>query len=186
MSNGGIDCERLEVVLLECGDIALEQEALRLARGRRRVLRRDGAAGQGRPGTLQSAVHRCDAGVEEFPHLARLPAQDLAQDQDSSLPGRQMLQGGHKGEPDRLVSHGDVRWIGLAGDQAVLDRRDPGDLRTRVQVRLDRRTRRAEVHRYRPALASLHHVEADVGGDPEHPGTQRRPALELIEAAPRA
>ena len=43
---------------------------------------------------------------------------------------------------------------------------------------------RAEVDRERPALASLEHVEADVGGDAIQPRTQRRATLEPVVAAP--
>ena len=40
------------------------------------------------PGPLQRAVHRRHRGVEQLGHLARLPAQHLAQDQHGALAGR--------------------------------------------------------------------------------------------------
>jgi hypothetical protein len=44
------------------------------------------------PGPLQGAVHRRDAGVEELSHLGGLPAQDLSQDENGALAGRQELE----------------------------------------------------------------------------------------------
>ena len=70
-------------------------------------------------------------------------------------------------------------------DASVRDRLDPGDLGKRRSERRGRRLRGREVHRARPALAPVQHVEAHVGGDPVQPRTHRRPTLETIEAAPR-
>ena len=64
------------------------------------------AGGQGGPGPLEGAVDRGDAGVEQLGDLGRLPAQHLAQDEHRPLPGRQVLEGGDEGQPDRLAGGG--------------------------------------------------------------------------------
>jgi hypothetical protein len=136
--------------------------------------------------SLQCAVDRRDAGVEELPDFTGLPAQDFAQDQHGPLPGWQVLQGRNERQLDRLVGHGHVGGIGLAGKRAVQDRLDPGDLRARVQTGLDRFPRGTEVHGQSATIPALQHVEADVGGNPEQPGTQRGAALEVVEPTPSA
>ncbi len=55
-----------------------------------------------------------------------------------------------------------------------------------VEVAGDGLLRRPEVHRQGAALASFDHVEADVRRDPVEPRAQRGPALEAVEATPRA
>ena len=80
-----------------------------------------------------------------------------------------------------------LRRVGdLRDDQPVGHRLDPGDLRQRVQVRLDRLAGGPQIHRARPALLAAQHVERDVGRNPVEPRSQRRPALEAIESAPGA
>ena len=55
-----------------------------------------------------------------------------------------------------------------------------------MQVRLDGLAGRTEIHRPRPALTTVEHVEADVGRNPVEPGTKRCAPLEAVVAAPGA
>ena len=139
-----------------------------------------------RPGALESAVHRRDAGLEQLCDLSRLPAQDFAEDQNRPLARRQVLQRRHEREPDRLVRDGDLRRVAFGCDGAGRKRLDPGHLRQGVQVRLDRLARRPEIHGPRPALAGVQHVEAHVRRDPVEPRAQRCTALEAVETSPGA
>ena len=95
-----------------------------------------------------------------------------------------MLQRGDERQPDRLARHGHVRRIGLGDEGALRDRLDPGHLRARVQVGLERFLRGAEVHRQCAALTPLQRVDAHVRGDAVQPRTQRGTALEALEATP--
>ena len=71
-------------------------------------------------GALERGVDRGDGGVERLGDLGGRPAQHVAQDQHGALPGRQVLEGGDEGEPDR-VALGDH-------DGGVGHRLEPGDL----------------------------------------------------------
>ena len=104
--------------------------------------------------------------------------QHLAEDQGGPLARRQVLERGDESEPDRLALD---RPLGRIGH-----RLDPGHLGRRVQVLEHRLLRRAEVHRARPPLPRLQHVEADVRRDAVEPGANRRAALEPVEAPPGA
>ena len=97
-----------------------------------------------------------------------------------------MLQGGNEREPHGLARDGPLRRVGVGGDERVWDRLDPRDFWSNVQIRLHRLPRRAEVHRPQPMLATSQHVQTDVRGDAMDPGLDGRPALEAVEAAPRA
>ncbi len=79
---------------------------------------------------LQRAVDRGDARLQELGHLARLPAQDLTEDEDGALARREPLERRDESEADRVSLDGGLGRIG--------DRLDPGDLGQRAQVRLDR------------------------------------------------
>ena len=193
MSYGGIDClrvlldqrgQRVEVVALERLDVAREQLALRpRPSGRPASSALSPLACERRARPLQRAVDRGDARVEELGHLARLPAQHLAQDQHGALPRRQVLERGDERQPDRLAGH---RHLGRVRRPRASALSGIGS----IQVTSERvcrlasigLARRAEVHRQRAPLAAVQHVEADVGGDPVQPGAQRRAALEAVEA----
>ena len=96
-----------------------------------------------------------------------------------------MLERRHEREPNGLTRVGDLRRIALADDAAVGHRLDP-ELVGRPQVLDDRRAGGPEIHRPRPPLAAVEHVEADVRRDAVEPGAQRRAALEAVVRAPRA
>ena len=65
----------------------------------------------GRTGALQRAVHRRDRHLQNPGHLLRRPVEHVAQDQDGSLPGGQVLEGREEGELDGLAR--DRRRLGL-------------------------------------------------------------------------
>ena len=69
----------------------------RLSRGRGRQ-----AALQGRAGAVERAGHRPDAGVEDSGHLAGAEPEDVVQDEDGALAGRQELQRGDERQRDGL------------------------------------------------------------------------------------
>jgi hypothetical protein len=41
-------------------------------------------------------------GIEQVRHLRGPPVEDVAEDQHGALPGREVLEGGDEGQPDRL------------------------------------------------------------------------------------
>ena len=168
--------QRVDVVTLERGDVALEQLAVDLLDriGRGHVVRLDRRAR-----ALQGAVHRGDGCLEQLGDLARLPAQHLREDQRGALPGRQVLQRGDERQAHRLAL--DRR---VLGQVRVRDRLQPHDFGGHVQVLDHRRAGRAEVHRPRAPLAPAQHVETDVRRDPVEPRPQRRASLEPV--VPRA
>jgi hypothetical protein len=55
-----------------------------------------------RPGArpFEGAVDRFDGRVQHVGHLVRVESENVAQDEDSELAGRQELKGGHEGERD--------------------------------------------------------------------------------------
>ena len=176
--------ERVEVVALEGRDVAGEELALPIVHGRHRIGGADAARLQRHTSTLQRAVHRRHARVEELGDLLCLPAQDFAQDQHRPLARGKMLERRHEGKPDRVAGHSHLCWITLRRKQAVRDRLDPRRLRKRVEVRRIGSSGRAEIHRTRPARAPIEHVEADVRRDPVEPRAQGGATLEAIETAP--
>ncbi len=144
------------------------------------------AGGQGGPGPLQGAVDRGHAGVEQLGDLGGLPAQHLAQDQHGPLAGREVLQGGHEGQPDGLAGRGQIRRVGVdAQDPVVGDRRHPQVLRQHgAEVGGVRRRRGPEVDGPGPALPAPEHVQAHVGGDAVQPRAESRPTLVGVDGPP--
>ena len=180
--------ERGDVVALERVDVARQQVALGVAvdvrRGGRRV---DVGCLDRRPRALQRAVDGRDARPQQLGHLAGLPPQDLAQDEDRALLRRQELQRGDERELDRLLRRGELRGVAVGGhDARVLDRQDPGLLHERRAERRRRGRRGPEVHRARAPLRALEHVEADVVGDAVEPRSQCLARIEPVGRAPRA
>src|SRR6185437_12273415 len=99
--------------------------------GGRRVRRR-----QRRAGALQRTVDRGDARLQQLRRLARLPSQDLAEDERGPLLRGQVLQGGDEREAQRVALLGEL----LRRRQ----RRDPGHLRQLREVFEERLLGRAE------------------------------------------
>ena len=92
--------EPVDVVRLERGDVPLEQLAglvVELAG------RGDVCGSERRACALQRTVDRGDARLEQLRRLARLPLQDLAEDERGPLLRRQVLQRCDEGEPQRLA-----------------------------------------------------------------------------------
>src|ERR1700682_5483914 len=176
--------QRAEVVAFEGPDVAGEKLLAGGIHRRRGVVGADTARFAGRPRPLQRAIDRCHAHAEELGDLLSLPSQDLAKDEGRSLARRKVLQRGHEGEPNGLARHGELRRITLRRKQAIRDGLEPGCLRERVQIRFHRRASGPQIHRPCPPVASLQHVEADVGRDPVEPGTQRGPTLEAFQSSP--
>jgi hypothetical protein len=80
-----------------------------------------------------------------------------------------MLECRHEGETDRLPRDRQLGRITSLGEDAVRDGLKPGNLREPVGVLHNGSLCRAEVHRTGSAVASVQHVEADIGGDPVDP-----------------
>ncbi len=139
---------------------------------------REVGLGEGRARPLQRAVDRGDARLEQLRRLARLPLQDLAEDERGSLLRRQVLQRCDEGEPQRLAL--------LRELVRRRQRRDPGHLRQLREVLEERLLCGPEIHRPRPALAARERVEANVCRDPVQPRLERRAALEPLERPPGA
>ena len=121
-------------------------------------------------GALQRGVDRGDGGLERLGDLGGRPAQHVAQDEHRALAGRQVLEGGDEGEPDR-VALGDH-------DGGVGHRLEPGDLVVLLERVAGHLVGRAEPGGQRPSGPALEVGEADVGGDPVEPGADRGAALE--------
>jgi hypothetical protein len=140
-----------------------------------------------RAGALQDAVDRGGGGVEQLGDLGRPPLQDVPQDQDGALPGRQVLQGGDQRQPDALPPGDDRGGIGpLGADQGVGDGLQPRHFLALDQRLLRVRAGAAEPGRQRPPAPALQGRQAGAGRDPVQPGPQRRAPLEPVVGAPRA
>ena len=107
--------QRVDVVALERVDVAGQQ---RLLLGVRRV----GVVVGVEVALASVARARCSAlltdatrGVEQLGHLARLPAQHLAQDEHGALARRQVLEGGDEGQPDRSRGRRDLGRVAVVG-----------------------------------------------------------------------
>ena len=166
--------DRVDVLAPERVDVPLQQ--LLLGGGEVGL---DGVGGQAALGelgvrALEGGVDRGGRGVEGLGDLGGRPAQHVAQDQHRALAGRQVLEGGDEGEPDR-VPLGDL-------DRGVGHRLEPGDLVVELEGVAGHRVGGAEPGGQRPAGPALEVGEADVGGDPVEPGAHRRAALELVGA----
>ena len=118
--------------------------------------------------------------------LGRLPAQDLAEDENGALARRELLERSDEREPHGLAPDGDLRRVALGDDAAVGDRLDPRDLRQRAQVGDLGLPRRPQVHGARAAVAAAEHVQADVRRDAVEPGAKLGPTLEAVVASPGA
>ena len=178
--------QRIHVVTLEGVDVAGDERALLVVVGIVDVGEREVGVGERGPGPLQRAVDRGDRRVEQRGDLLGLPSQHLTEDQHGSLAGRQVLQGTDERQADRFPGDRDLAGIAVVGQHAaVWDRLDPGRL---AVYRAERRPvgdlRSADVHRPGAPLATVEHVEADVGGDAVQPRAQRRAALEAVVGAP--
>ena len=82
-------------------------------------------------GALEGRVDGGHRGVEGVGDLGGRPAQHVAQDQHRPLPGRQVLQRGHEGQPDGVAlgdHHGGVGHRLEPGDLVVLLERVAGHL----------------------------------------------------------
>ena len=142
---------------------------------------------KGGAGPLQRAVDGRHARFEELGDLGRLPTQDLAQDQDCSLPRRQMLQRGHERQANGLASCRDLARVILGGEHPLVgDGRHPGVLGQHLpeEVLLGRR-RRTQLHGPGSPLTTPQHVETHVGGDAVQPRPHARASLEGVGGAPR-
>ena len=115
--------QRVEVVGLEGGDVAVEQ----LAVGHVRTTTRGSSSVCSRVARARCSALFTEATLVSSSSAtsARLPAQHLAEDQRRALPRRQVLQRGDEGEPDRLA-RGDH--LGRVGHQRVGDRLQPRHL----------------------------------------------------------
>ena len=136
---------------------------------------------------LQGAVDRGNARLQQLGSLGRLPAEHLAEDQHRALLRRQVLQSRDERELDRLARDCDVGGIAVVVQHERVGRwLDPGHFGERREIRLDRLSGRAEIHRSRSSLTACDHVQADVRRNPVEPRAQRRAALEPAQAPPGA
>ena len=183
--------EGVDVVALEGVDVAVEELPRVVVdvqrRGRVELVHVEVDGVERRAGPLERAVDRRDRRVEQVGDLAGAPVQDVAQDEDRALARRQVLEGGHEGQPDRLARGGHVGRVALGRhDAAVGHREHPGALGHRgAQERVGGRGRR-EVHGPGAPLRAREHVVADVRGDAVQPRAQRRALLERVGGAPGA
>ena len=127
---------------------------------------------------LQRGVHRGRGGLERLGGLLGRPAQDVAQDQHRPLPGRQVLERGDEGQPDR-VALGDH-------DRRVGHRLEPRHLVVELERVAGLAVGGAETGGQRPPGAALEVGEADVGGDAVEPGAHRGATLEAVVGPPGA
>ena len=125
------------VVPLEGVEVAREQLGVGLVDRRGRGGGRQIAFVERRACALERAADRGDARLQQLRHLGRLPAQHFAQDQDRSLPRRQVLQRRDERQTNRLARLGHLGRIPLSATSAG-DRLNPRRLRQRVEVRRHR------------------------------------------------
>ena len=176
----------LDVVALEGVDVLGEQFALGVVA---QLVRpgRHGLLGRHRGvGSLKRAVDAGDGRVEQFGDFAGLPFEDVAQDQDGTLLGRQVLEGGDKGETDRFTFGRSIGRIARMGGHDVarcrLDEGTLGQRRSDEPVSGTRHTR--HLHREGAALATAQRIEAHVAGDSIQPGAYLGTAFETVVGAP--
>ncbi len=138
-------------------------------------------------GALEGAVHRRVGGVEQFGDLRRLPADDVAQEQDRALARGKVLERGDEGEADGLAGFGELGGVALSREHTpVGHRQHPLGLGQRRTDRCVGGGWGRQVHRPGATVAPVQHVEAHVGGDAVQPRPERRSALEAVVAAPGA
>jgi len=106
----------------------------------------------------QVALHGVDREIEESGDLRELLVEDVFQDDDAALQGRELRKARHRGL-DRFLAHQHLHGV-RAGRV--------GDLRGGV----DRLS-----HAHRPAAQQ---VEGAVVGNPEQPGSKRRRLLRVL------
>ena len=92
------------------------------------------AALQAGAGPFEGAGDRFDGRVQHVGHLARVESEDVAQDEDGELAGRQDLKGGHEGQGDGFG----LLVAGLRAGRHV-DRRPRGGRRETARARRPRR-----------------------------------------------
>ena len=138
-------------------------------------------------GPFERAVDRFDGRVQHAGHLAGVESEDVAQDEDGELAGRQDLEGGDEGQGDGFG----LLVAGLRAERHV-DRTLEEGVRKRLQP--DHLAEPGRLGRFHPGHVPLlgrapagraARVEAPVGGDPVQPGAQRGAFLvEPAEALP--
>ena len=141
---------------------------------------------QVRTSVSEGAAHRLLAGVEHRRDLFGAEAEDVPQDQDSSLTWWQQLEGGHERQRDGLACLD----AGIGAGCGVLD-----PLQEQVGVGLQPHhvaggvrlgvgaCRHGDSRGLTPARGAQSH-EAPVGRDPVQPGAYRRPDLEPADVLP--
>ena len=114
--------------------------------------------------------------AEHVGHLARVEAEDVAQDEDGELAGRQDLEGGHEGQRDGLgllvAGLRAERHVDRPVEQGVGTRLEPHDLAE--PGRLGRFDVRHVPLLGRSSAGRPARVEAPVGGDPVEPACAAR------------
>ena len=119
----------VHVVLLEGGDVAIQQCPLAVVHQSRGLGCAEVFRGERGARALQRAVDRRDRGAQQLGDLVGLPVEDLAQDEHGSLARRQVLERGHEGQADRLPGHREVRRIAARGHGTIVrNGLDPGAL----------------------------------------------------------
>jgi hypothetical protein len=186
----GVGAQRLlqgpGIGVLEAGDVLAEQfPGARLGRlddplRRRRDFIQPGA------GALQRAFHGRRGDAEHARHLSGGEAKHFTEQQDSPLPGRQVLQAGDEREPQPLPRGDDRGGIfRLRGHQGVRHWFQPGDAwigRADGGVRVVGGC--VQAGRQCPPASLFERGQAGVGGDAVQPGAHRRPALEGVIGPP--
>ena len=137
-------------------DVAREQLGVRLVDGRRRVGRLTSFASSVARARWSALFTEATLVSSSSATSAAFHSRTSQRMQHRALARRQVLQRRDEGEPDRLARLRDLGRIAVLGHcEPVRHRLDPGDLRERVQVLLDRLAGRPEVHRPRAALAAV-------------------------------
>src|SRR5262245_8845116 len=108
--------ERIDVVALECGSIALDQRGLGLCELGARLTWI--ARGEGGTCTLQRACDRGNRGLEAVRDLRRGPTKHVREQEDGALLRRQMLERRHERQPDALAEYDLLGWIGIDRQRA--------------------------------------------------------------------
>src|SRR5215831_5059724 len=134
---------------------------------------------------LERAGDRILRRVEHARDLPGAEPENVAQDQDRPLPGRQELQGGDEGERDRLSRLiprlRARRRFGELLQQHVGIRLEPNHLAGGGRLRQPGRGRGRHGG---PPPRRPQGAEATVGGDPKQPRPHRRPCLKASDAMP--
>ena len=192
-SNGGIDCVASSWISAVNAPMSYASNAVNVALEELGVRRVHGGRGCRRPASLASSVARArwSALLTDATLVSRSSATSAAFQRSTSHRMRTARwRGGSCWSAATKASRTDSRAPTIsAGSPASGTTRPSGIGSIQSWSGVCRfstigRAGRAEIHRPRPSLAALEHVEADVRRDPVEPRAKRRAALEAVVRTP--